>query len=140
MAYLRGMSSAQATLIAHLRSVSMQIKLSFNYGWVRPQVFTLRWICARTPQQSLKKIQVGMLLAPGRGKSRLVTCPGSSCACAHRLCSSCVARQSSPTTEIQTQLCPRKVRRSPRPQAQAEESHRKAQTSLLSRWTSKQES
>lgn len=68
----------------------MQIKLSFNY----------RWICARTPHQCLKPC------APGRAKSWLVTCLGLSCACACRLCSSCVVRQSSPTTEIQAQLSP----------------------------------
>lgn len=54
MAYLRGTSSAQTTLIAHLRSVNMQIKLSFNYRWVRPQDFTLRQMHA-TPQQRLKR-------------------------------------------------------------------------------------
>lgn len=66
------MRSAHTILTAHLRLVSMWIKFSFNYRWVRSHVLTFGWICARTPPQCLKK-QGKMLPALEREKSWLVT-------------------------------------------------------------------
>lgn len=139
MAYLRGTSSAQTTLIAHLRSVSVRIKLSFNYGWVRPQFFTLRWICAKTPQQHLKKNRSGCCMLQGEPKA------GWWPAWAHRVLEPAGFAHEAQQGKYHPPQKPRPSSvpaswRSPCSQAQAEESQGKAWTPLLSRWTGKQES
>lgn len=78
-----------------------------------------------------------MLCVLGKDKSWLVTCLGPSWTCACRVCSSCLVRWSSPTTETQTQLCEQRswMGKCGHPSCEGEPTNRKADE--LGNWACK---